>query len=101
MLHIIFELAGREFAAGDGERLLDVLDGAEGHGLPLACRAANCGICRVRVLEGESALAPPTAAEQKLLDLCAAQRNERLGCQIRVRAGGGTGRAQRVRIERV
>jgi ferredoxin len=101
MAHVIFELCGREYAAVNGERLLDVLDDSGGHGLPLACRGGNCGTCRVRVLEGESALAPPTAAEQSLLDLCAAQRNERLGCQIRVNALTDPNSARRVRIERV
>jgi ferredoxin len=101
MSHIIFELSGFEYAATDGERLLDVLDDSAGHGLPLACRGGNCGTCRVRVLEGESALAQPTAAERKLLDLCGAQRSERLGCQIRVSADDGSRGVVRVRLERV
>jgi ferredoxin len=101
MSHVIFEFCGREYAAVDGERLLDVLDDSGGHGLPLPCRAGNCGTCRVRVLEGESALAQPTAAEQNLLDLCGAQRNERLGCQIRVKPLSDAKTARRVRIERV
>jgi ferredoxin len=95
---VIFEYSGCEFQVASGDRFLDVLDDSEGHGLPIACRAGNCGSCRVRVLEGEHALVPPAAAEKKLLDLCGAKRNERLGCQIRVTDDPTL---QRVRIERV
>jgi ferredoxin len=101
MSHVIFEFHGAVFKADSGERLLDVLDDLERHGLPIACRAGNCGTCRLRVIEGESALVPPAAAEQNLLDLCGAQRNERLGCQIRVQAFARDPRVRRVRIERV
>ena len=82
MSHVIFILDGKEFCARAGERLLDVLDEFGDHGLPVSCRGANCGACRVTVLEGESALEPPMAAERDLLMQCKAQRNERLGCQI-------------------
>jgi ferredoxin len=98
MSQVIVELDGTPYPASGGERLLDVFDDAMSQPLPVSCRAGNCGTCRVRVIEGESALVPPTAAEQNLLDLCGAQRNERLGCQIRVKASGAVGR---VRIERV
>ena len=97
MSHVIFEWAGIEFRVESGARLLDVLDEVGTHGLPIACRGANCGTCRVRVLQGEHALEPPTAAEQKLLALCGAQRNERLGCQICVSTRS---LGERVRIER-
>jgi ferredoxin len=104
MSQVIFELDGSEFSASPGDRFLDVLDDSLSHGLPIACRAGNCGTCRVRVIEGEHALEPPAAAEQKLLELCGAQRNERLGCQISVSAcasKNSRGSGTRVRIERV
>jgi ferredoxin len=82
MSHVIFILDGKEFCARAGERLLDVLDDEGAHELPVSCRGANCGVCRVTVLEGQSALEPPMAAERELLMQCHAQRNERLGCQI-------------------
>ena len=98
MSHVIFILDGKEFCARAGERLLDVLDEVGDHGLPVSCRGANCGACRVTVLEGESALEPPMAAERYLLMQCNAQRNERLGCQICARDRPG---AKRVRLELV
>jgi ferredoxin len=97
MSQVIFEFCGREFPVASGDRFLDVLDDSGSHGLPIACRGGNCGTCRVRVLEGEHALVPPAAAEQNLLDLCGAKRNERLGCQIRVSLEPPV---QHVRIER-
>ena len=97
----IIELDGTEYTAPGGERLLDVFDTLMSQSIPTSCRAGNCGTCRVRVLEGESALVPPTAAEQNLLYLCGAQRNERLGCQIRVKANEVDSGVHRVRIERV
>lgn len=98
---VFIELDGTEYTAPGGDTLLDVLDDAMSHALPVACRAGNCGTCRVRVVEGESTLVPPTAAERELLDLCGAQRNERLGCQIRVKADEGHPSVDRVRLERV
>ncbi|HKP56767.1 MAG TPA: 2Fe-2S iron-sulfur cluster-binding protein [Polyangiales bacterium] len=99
MSHVIFDFDGIELTAPSGARLLDILDDLGGtHGLPLACRGGNCGICRVRVLEGEYGLEQPAAAEVAQLAQLGAQVGERLGCQICVSAkASGT----RVRIERV
>lgn len=70
-----------------GERVLDALDeqleaGPLGHGLPTACRAANCGACRVIVLGGESLLAPGLPAENALLAELGMPMGGRLGCQL-------------------
>ena len=105
MSKVILEFDGCALEASAGDRLLDLLDDLVRHGLPLACRGGNCGTCRVRVLEGEYALVPPTAAEQKLLELCGARRSERLGCQIRVRTDlapqpGSKADSVRVKLER-
>jgi ring-1,2-phenylacetyl-CoA epoxidase subunit PaaE len=99
MLHVIFDFEGLELTAPSGARLLDILDDvASDHRLPLACRGGNCGICRVRVLEGEHELEQPVAAELAQLAQHGAQAGERLGCQICVSAQA---RGGRVRIERV
>jgi len=99
MSHVIFDFDGIELEAPSGARLLDVLDDQRAdHGLPLACRGGNCGICRVRVLEGEHELEQPAAAELAQLARFGAEMGERLGCQICVSdKASGT----RVRIERV
>jgi ferredoxin len=101
MSHVIFVFEGTELEAPSGARLLDVLDDLTGdHGLPLACRGGNCGICRVRVLEGEYELEQPAAAELAQLAQYGAHVGERLGCQICVseKASGARVRIERVRV---
>ena len=52
--------------------------------LEFDCRKADCGICIVRVLEGQDQLSIPTAVEKDFLDAMHAASNERLACQCRV-----------------
>jgi ferredoxin len=100
MSHVILDFDGIELEAPSGARLLDILDDLSAdHGLPLACRGGNCGICRVRILEGEHELEQPAAAELAQLAQCGAQVGERLGCQICVSDSARSG--ARVRIGRV
>ena len=63
------------------ERLLDVLDD-HGPVLPLACRAMNCGICRVRTVAEADAWRSPTERELTLLRQLRAAPDERLACQL-------------------
>jgi ferredoxin len=99
MSHVILDFDGIELVAPSGARLLDVLDDLDdAHGLPLACRGGNCGICRVRVVEGEHELKQPLAAELAQLAQYGAQAGVRLGCQICVSANAS---GSRVRIERL
>jgi ferredoxin len=100
MSHVIFRVAGMILPARAGERLLDLLDDQTGHGFPLGCRGANCAVCRVRVLEGESLLAQPLAAERAVLARHAAGPHERLACQLTVVAQLAGGESD-VRLERV
>jgi adenylate cyclase len=43
----------------------------------------RCSTCRVRVRGARSGLAPPSDAEQRVLDRIGARRNVRLACQLR------------------
>lgn len=65
-----------------GQRLLDALDEAGTPAFRTACRAANCGICRMIVMIGDYELRPPSAREHATLLQLKAAPNERLGCQI-------------------
>jgi ferredoxin len=80
---------GVELALPPGERLLDALDDAQHtqSALPTSCRAANCGRCLVRVLEGGTKLAPASPRERALLRELDADDDMRLGCQIHVEHG--------------
>jgi ferredoxin len=66
-----------------GERLLDALDERGVMAIATACRAANCGICLVRVWSGAEGLAPPNEDEVSLLSWLGAGSDRRLGCQVR------------------
>jgi ferredoxin len=86
MSQVIFRWAGLRLEANPGDRLLDLLDDEMSHGLPLACRGANCAVCRVRVLGGQSALVAPDETERASLVKVGAATNERLACQVAVSA---------------
>lgn len=77
-------LPGQEiFQIQLGERLLDALDEHPEIKLPMACRAANCGTCRVRVLVGAAGVIPADPWELDVLRRHDAAPDERLGCQLR------------------
>jgi ferredoxin len=65
-----------------GQRLLDVLDELERPLFRTACRAGNCGACRLEVIAGGAELRPPSAREHTTLMQLRAAANERLGCQL-------------------
>lgn len=62
-----------------GERVLDLLD-EHGSPIPLSCRAANCGTCRVELREGAELVVAPSPAERLVL----AGASGRLACQLRL-----------------
>lgn len=65
--------------------MLDAIDALEGRPeiwLPTACRSANCGTCKVRVVDGASELIPADPWEQDVLAQHQAAADERLGCQL-------------------
>lgn len=65
-----------------GQRLLDVLDERERPAFRTACRAGNCGACRLSVLAGEHAWQAPSSREHSTLLQLRAAGDERLGCQL-------------------
>jgi ferredoxin len=71
-----------------GGRLLDVCDDAHAP-VEVSCRSANCGVCRIEVLDGADRLDPPLAVEAEVLRLAAAPPGHRLACQVELRPGPG------------
>ena len=65
-----------------GQRLLDVLDEAGSPAFRTACRAGNCGACRLTVVQGAHEWRPPSAREHTTLMQLRAAADERLGCQL-------------------
>ena len=80
---------GVEVSLPPGERLLDALDDAQhAHSaLPTSCRAANCGECLVRVITGETELAPASPRERAMLRELGSSHDQRLGCQLHAELG--------------
>ncbi len=75
-----------EVPAPEGGALVDVCDDHRTN-VPFSCRSANCGTCRVEVLEGATELLPPKDDELDVLDLFAAPANVRLACQATMKPG--------------
>jgi adenylate cyclase len=88
-MRVRLQPSGVELEVRSGDRLLDALDEAGLVAFALACRAANCGSCRLRVVTGQAALSPPGPREQKTLAQLGAAGDERLGCQIVLAAESG------------
>ena len=87
-IDVRIEPSGLVLRVASSERVLDVLDEAPDAGLPIACRAGNCGACLLGIREGGDLLLPPDLAERETLTAFgAAPPGERLGCQLRVAAG--------------
>lgn len=81
-----FEPSGVEVEAAPDERVLDAADEQPRVGLPLACRAGNCGACLVTVCEGAAWLAPPADRECETLRGLGARSGQRLACQLQLAA---------------
>ncbi|HET8933349.1 MAG TPA: 2Fe-2S iron-sulfur cluster-binding protein [Polyangiales bacterium] len=65
-----------------GQRLLDVLDETERPIFRTACRAGNCGACRLSVAQGAAEWRAPSSREHATLMQLRAAADERLGCQL-------------------
>jgi ferredoxin, 2Fe-2S len=84
---ITFEPFHVSLACADGESIFEV---ARRNAVPIntACAgAATCGLCRVRVVSGESFLSPFNAGERRHLGNVYFITKERLSCQARVTGG--------------
>jgi ferredoxin len=92
MPRVVFESADGSFIERDepeGGRLIDLCDDVRAS-IPLSCRSANCGVCRIDVLEGGEMLAAPGDDELVVLAQFGDDpARRRLACQARVSPGGG------------
>jgi ferredoxin len=80
----------------EGGSLADTCDDASAP-VPFSCRSANCGTCRVVVLEGMTELEPPEDEELDVLEIFAAPANHRLACCAKLKPGLGLVRVRPVR----
>ena len=72
--------------APEGGALADLCDD---HALPIAlsCRDANCGTCRIEVLEGADELLSPEADELAALAHFGTKPMARLACRAKMKPG--------------
>ena len=82
-------LAGDKTAeAPQGGALINICDEVLAP-VAFSCRSASCGTCHIQILEGAELLEPAGEDEEDLLDLLDGEKNTRLACQARVKAGPG------------
>jgi ferredoxin len=80
----------------EGGSLADLCDRIDAP-IPFSCRSANCGTCRIHVLEGQEHFLPAEDEELDVLDVFAvAPPAQRLACQAQVRQGAGLVRVRPV-----
>jgi 2Fe-2S ferredoxin len=81
---VTFQPAGLRVDCADGDSVFDVGRRA-GLEISTACVGkATCGLCRVKILDGEAHLSPLNAAEKKHLGNVYFITKTRLACQTRV-----------------
>ena len=84
MASVTFLPTGRKVACADGESVFEVSRRA-GVAISTACVGkATCGLCRVKLVEGEAHVSPLNAAEKKHLGNVYFITKTRLACQTRV-----------------
>lgn len=82
--------------APEGGSLADLCDRIDAP-IPFSCRSANCGTCRIEVLEGASELLPAKDDELDVLDIFAiAPPTHRLACQSQMKPGLGVVRIRSI-----
>lgn len=93
---VTFEPLGRTVSCAEGEALFEAAR-REGVPIPTACVGrGTCGLCRVKILEGEDALSPLNPIERRHLGTNYFITRLRLTCQARVVPGAAA--AVRVQI---
>ena len=87
MATITFQPSGLRVECRSGESVYEVA-WRSGAALASACGAkATCGLCRVKILEGEAQLTPLTEHDKKHLGNVYFITKVRLSCQARVQGG--------------
>ena len=79
-----FEPSGYETEIEAPVAMVDVTDEHPEADVPYSCRSASCGTCRVEVVAGGEALAPPDAEEREVLEIFGDEGPVRLCCQLQV-----------------
>jgi ferredoxin len=74
----------KTFDVADGYAMIDMCEQFD-TSILFGCRDGACGACMIRVLEGADNLSPMQDDERDFLETMAAEPNERLACQCKVK----------------
>jgi ferredoxin len=66
--HQIRIVGGGQFACPEGERVLIAMERSGGNDIGVGCRGGGCGICVVRVVEGEYRTGKMSTAKVSVAD---------------------------------
>ncbi len=92
MASVTFLPFGLSVAIAEGESVFEAGRRA-GVPIPTACEGnATCGLCRVKILDGEALLSPQNADERRHLGNTYFVSKLRLSCQARLARGADGGR---------
>ena len=87
-LRVRFEASGVEVACSPGETVFDIAR-RSGVAIPTSCVGrATCGLCRIRVVDGEDNLSPVNDSETNHLGNVYFITKVRLSCQTKVEGEG-------------
>lgn len=83
MPKITYLPTGATYEVASGARYIDLCQ-KEDLPQPFGCTVGSCGTCCVVIREGYDRCVPPTSEELETIDMCTAEKNARLGCQLAV-----------------
>jgi ferredoxin len=78
---LIFENTKQEFDLPDGS---EIKEASELAGVPCPCGEGVCGMCIIKITEGQDNLSEYTEAEK---DFLGPKKQERLACQCKIKKG--------------
>ena len=83
MPQVTFTKTGASFDVPEGTSLLEFHQENETP-QDFGCTVGSCGTCCVVVEEGMENLNPATDEEMETVEMCTAEENARLGCQLKI-----------------
>ena len=60
--------SGERFRCAEGENVLRAMERLNQRGIPVGCRGGGCGVCKVKVLQGDYALQKQSRAHVSVED---------------------------------
>lgn len=83
MALVYFTSEDVEVDCDEGISLVDIASEVDCD-ITFGCKSGSCGTCRVRIVDGQENLSPPSREEKDFLDGFGAHPQERLGCQLKI-----------------